>query len=153
MASLFELNLPRSCCSILSSAKLQRSRPSGPRVTLLPNVQIAPQCSNVCRSPNRVPDSRCGLLLTQHGLSRPRRWCWVWSGRVHRSEAKSLDCHAILGQPPREAASSLHPTLVVEVADETDRIPCAGYLGYPFKNQEVNKFYRKPLRHLPMHTL
>jgi len=30
---------------------------------------------------------------------------------------------------------------------------CAGYLAYPFKNQEVNKFYRKPLRHLLMHKL
>ncbi len=30
---------------------------------------------------------------------------------------------------------------------------CAGYLAYPFKNQEVNTLYRKPLRYLLMHTL
>ncbi len=34
-----------------------------------------------------------------------------------------------------------------------DAKACAGYLAYPFKNQEVNTFYRKPLRHLLMHTL
>jgi len=41
--------------------------------------------SNVCRRPNRVPDSRCGLLLQSHAKSRPRRrrgsrvrarWSW-----------------------------------------------------------------------------
>ena len=31
--------------------------------------------------------------------------------------------------------------------------PCAGYVAYPFKNQEGNTFYKKPLRHLLMHTL
>src|SRR5258708_36951568 len=56
--------------------RLQRSRPSGPRVVPLLNVGNSLYCSNVCRSPNRAPDSRCGLLLTQHTVSRPRRWMW-----------------------------------------------------------------------------
>jgi hypothetical protein len=36
--------------------------------------------SNVCRSPNRVPDSRCGLTSQGHAMSRPRRWCGVVVG-------------------------------------------------------------------------
>ncbi|HKV01190.1 MAG TPA: hypothetical protein VJQ26_03630 [Ktedonobacteraceae bacterium] len=51
--------------------------------------------SNVCRSPNRVPDSRCGLLLTEHSVSRPRRWWWVWLGRA----CIALTRYATLGQP------------------------------------------------------
>jgi hypothetical protein len=38
--------------------------------------------SNVCRGPYRVPDSRCGLLLFSHAMSRSHRWGGVWEGCV-----------------------------------------------------------------------
>ncbi len=40
-----------------------------------------------------------------------------------------------------------------EEAKASIKTSCAGYLGYLFKNQKVNKLYRKPLRHLLMHKL
>jgi len=33
------------------------------------------------------------------------------------------------------------------------KMACAGYVAYPFKNQEVHTYYKKPLRHLLMHTM
>jgi len=88
--------------------RLQRSRPSGPRVVPLLNVGNSLYCSNVCRSPNRVPDSRCGLLLTQHTVSRPRRWMWGMVG----ARLYSLDTVCYTWATAREAASSLFGWLV-----------------------------------------
>jgi hypothetical protein len=91
--------------SCMSKILLQRSRPNGPRVTPLPTVKRRLAClSNVCRSPNRVPDSRCGLLFSGHALSRPRRWCWVWGGRARLG----LDSVWHTWATAREAASQPH---------------------------------------------
>jgi hypothetical protein len=69
--------------------ELPKRSPASPE----PTVKMLLWCfSNVCRSPNRVPNSRCGLLCPKHGVSRPRRWGAAWWGRARLG----LDCHARL---------------------------------------------------------
>jgi hypothetical protein len=85
-------------------------------VDRLPPASCASQPSAAAR--DRVP-SRCGLACTEHGVSRPRRWCWEWEGRA----CLALTRHATLGAPHGRQRQTFFPevTTIVLVVKRSER--------------------------------
>jgi hypothetical protein len=84
----------------VSTLPFQRSRPNGPRTFLLPNV--IPGCVLLQRLPQPAPRPRLPVRVASQKVGRVKAAqvdVGKAGGRVHRSEAESLDRPATLEQP------------------------------------------------------
>ncbi len=109
----FEWSLSRSCWSIRSPAKLQRSRPNGSRVALLPTVSD-PYCLPQ-RLPQPVPRSRLPVQVAFHTAWRVKA-AQVVRGVERARSSKSLDTPCYTSATAREAPSNLLLALLLPAA-------------------------------------